>query len=51
MIFLSILSFFCADLAIQTKQVHFRRLYLQSLNQRYKKHLTFLSHINFLEAK
>ena len=50
MTFLSVLSFLCADLAIPTKKVHFSRLHLQSLNQRYKKKITFLSQINFLEV-
>ena len=31
MTFLSILPFFCTDLTIPTKNVYFRRLYLQSL--------------------
>ena len=38
--FLSILSFFCSDLAIPAKKVHFRR---------YKKHVTFLSQVKILE--
>ena len=28
-------------------EVHFRRLYLQNLNQRYKKHVTYDLKINF----
>ena len=34
----------------QPKKAYFRKLYLQMLNQSYKKHVTFLSQINFLEA-
>ena len=49
MTFLSILSFVCTDLAIPTKKVDIRRLYLQSLNLRYK-NVTSLSQIDFLEG-
>ena len=34
----------------QPKKAYFRKLYLQMLNQSYKKHVTSLSQINFLEA-
>ena len=49
MTFPSFFSFFCANLAIPTKKVHFR-LYLQTLNQNDQEHVTFLSQINYLEA-
>ena len=48
--FFSIVLFFCVKLAIPTKKVYFRRLYLQSLNQVYKKHANFLLEINILKA-
>ena len=41
---------FVLILPFQQKKLCFRRLCLQSLNQRYKEYVTFLSHINFLEA-
>ena len=47
-------SHFCPSsvliLPSQPKKVHFRRLYLQSLNQKYKKHAAFFSQINVLEV-
>ena len=34
----------------QRRKCHFRVLHLQSLNQKYNKHVTLLLHINFLDA-
>ena len=50
MTFLLILSFLCADLVFGIIKVHIRMLHWQILNRRYKKQVTFVSQINFLEV-
>lgn len=47
--FLSIFHPFVMIWSFQQKEVHSRRLYLQGLSQRYKKYVTSLSQMIFLE--
>ena len=45
--FCKVFHFFVLIWSFQSKKVHFRRLHLQSSNQRYKNHVTFLSYWTF----